>query len=92
MPSRTYNTLAAGKPIIGVADAKSELAQVIMEEKVGWVIPPHKPELLVNAILDAASDPDRLVTMGMRARAAAEQKYSLDQAVRDYSKIFSTGK
>jgi glycosyltransferase involved in cell wall biosynthesis len=89
MPSRTYNTLAAGKPIIGVADAKSELAQVITEEKVGWVVPPHKPDLLVEAILDAASDPDRLAAMGVRARAAAVQKYSLDQAVRDYFEVFN---
>jgi glycosyltransferase involved in cell wall biosynthesis len=91
MPSRTYNTLAAGKPIIGVADAKSELAQVIIEEEVGWVVPPHNPDLLVKAILDAASEPDRIAAMGMRARAAAVQKYSLDQAVRDYFEVFNAG-
>ena len=34
------NTLAAGKPMIGIAEPTSELARVIEEEKVGWVVPP----------------------------------------------------
>ena len=48
MPSRTYNTLAAGKPIIGIVDAGSELAQVIQEETVGWVVPPGRPDRAVR--------------------------------------------
>lgn len=90
MPGRTYNTLAAGKPMIGVADGQSELALVINEENVGWVVPPHKPELLVQAILDAESDRQRLIEMGVRARGAAEKKYSCDQAVEDYFAVFNS--
>jgi glycosyltransferase involved in cell wall biosynthesis len=36
MPSRTYNILAAGKPILALTDDGSELARVIEEEGVGW--------------------------------------------------------
>ena len=89
MPSRTYNTLAAGKPMIGVTDSDSELARVIREEDVGWVVPPHAPERLVEVILDAKSDLSRLQEMGMRARAAAEKKYSQAKAVDDYFDVFS---
>jgi colanic acid biosynthesis glycosyl transferase WcaI len=88
MPSRTYNTLAAGKPMIGVTDAESELARVIIEENVGWIVPPGQPDLLVKAILDASAEPQRLTEMGTRARAAAEEKYSLTKAVEDYFAVF----
>ena len=40
VPSRTYNILAAGKPIIAATDRDSELAMVIREEDVGWVVAP----------------------------------------------------
>ena len=38
VPSRLYNILAAGKPIIAAADAESELSRVVREERVGWVV------------------------------------------------------
>ncbi|MBV9209067.1 MAG: glycosyltransferase family 4 protein [Acidobacteria bacterium] len=90
MPSRTYNTLAAGKPMIGIADPRSELATVIEEEKVGWVVSPGEAEKLLEAIQAAESQPQLLHEMGLRARAAAESKYSLDKAVKDYLSVFET--
>ncbi len=88
MPSRTYNTLASGKPMIGIADPLSELARVIDEEQVGWVVPPGKQELLLKAISEAQSCPQQLALMGHRARLAAEKKYSLAKAVEDYLAVF----
>ncbi|HEX3100950.1 MAG TPA: glycosyltransferase family 4 protein, partial [Pyrinomonadaceae bacterium] len=40
MPSRTYNIMAVGKPILALTDDGSELAQVIDEDEVGWYIRP----------------------------------------------------
>lgn len=88
MPSRTYNTLASGKPMIGIADETSELARVIEEEQVGWLVPPGNQELLLKAILEAQSCPQQLALMGGRARLAAEKKYSLAKAVEDYLAVF----
>jgi colanic acid biosynthesis glycosyl transferase WcaI len=88
MPSRTYNTLAAGKPMIGIAEPTSELARVIEEEQVGWVVPPGQPELLLQAILEAQASRERLKEMGRRSRLAAEKKYSLAKALEDYLVVF----
>jgi glycosyltransferase involved in cell wall biosynthesis len=85
VPSRLYNFLAAGKPIIALADCGSEVDQVIREENVGWVVPPHDPERLAAVIGEAASDTERLQAMGRRARLAAETKYTLRQAVASYA-------
>ena len=53
MPSRTYNTLAVGKPILALTEAGSELALVVEEDSVGWVTPANEPEKLLETIYAA---------------------------------------
>lgn len=76
VPSRLYNILAAGKPLIVTADEESELAQVVREEEVGWVVPPRRPDLLTQAVVEAVSSPEKLAAMSRRARQVAETKYA----------------
>jgi colanic acid biosynthesis glycosyl transferase WcaI len=83
VPSRMYNIMAAGKPIIAVADDDSELALVVCEEKIGWVVRPGDKEGLVDAIRNAQSAPRKLKEMGERSRAAA-LKYSRSQVLESY--------
>jgi glycosyltransferase involved in cell wall biosynthesis len=85
MPSRTYNILAAGKPIIALTEPGSELSKVIDEERVGWHIIPRDPEALVRTIREANADHSRLKEMGSLARAAAVKKYSPATAVKKYA-------
>jgi colanic acid biosynthesis glycosyl transferase WcaI len=87
VPSRMYNIMAAGKPIIAVADAASELAQVIRDENIGWVVEPGNVEALKAAIDEAMGNPGRLIQMGLRARKAAEAKYSLEHAIASYMNL-----
>lgn len=89
VPSRMYNILASGKPIIAVADRDSELAQVVDEESVGWVIPPGVPDRFVAAILEAKLDSKARADMGTRARQAAEQKYSYSRVIAAYYSALS---
>lgn len=84
MPSRTYNILAAGKPILALTEPGSELAQVIADDNVGWAIPPREPEKLSAAIQEIYSKRSELKEMGERARKAGVEKYSTDVAVRGY--------
>lgn len=84
MPSRTYNILAAGKPILALTEPGSELAQVIEDDNVGWVVPPGDTEKLSAVIEEIYSKRDGLNEMGVRARHAGVEKYSTDVAVRAY--------
>jgi glycosyltransferase involved in cell wall biosynthesis len=87
VPSRTYNVLASGKPIVAVCDAEAELASVVREERVGWVIPPGRPEAIAASLLEAKANPALLIQMGRRARLAAQSKYTMTKVVEQYKTV-----
>lgn len=89
VPSRTYNLMAAGKPIIAVTREDSEVSLLVREENIGWVVPPFDAGNLVQAILDARSDAVRLRQMGVRAHAAATGKFSREKIVSEYCNMIS---
>lgn len=76
VPSRTYNLMAAGKPIIALVSGCSEVAMVVREEGIGWVVEPGQVEKVVQALQAARKDRRQLSEMGARARQAAEAEYS----------------
>jgi glycosyltransferase involved in cell wall biosynthesis len=84
MPSRTYNILAAGKPMLALTEEESELALVISDDNVGWTVPPGQPETLCNEIKEIYKGRSGLTAMGDRARRAALERYSLQAAVERY--------
>lgn len=85
MPSRTYNALAAGKPILALAEDGSEVARVIEEEDVGWVVAPGKTAELAALVREiATAAPEALEEMSRRARHAAVKNYSPGTALGAY--------
>jgi glycosyltransferase involved in cell wall biosynthesis len=89
VPSRMYNVMASGRPIIAAAGDTSELARVVAEEKIGWVTPPGDGEALAEAIRAARGEPAELDEMGARARGAAVSKYSRDAVIQRYCGAFA---
>jgi colanic acid biosynthesis glycosyl transferase WcaI len=84
VPSRMYNIMAVGKPIIAIAEYDSELAMVIEEEKIGWTVLPDNYMHLSEVILEAYSNHSTLVEMSGRARIAALTKYSAKLLINKY--------
>ena len=84
MPSRTYNILAAGKPILAITDAGSEVAQIVEEENIGWIAPPDDPAKLLQTIKNAYAERVSLDQMGKRSRQAALDKYGEKLAIDKY--------
>lgn len=84
VPSRTYNLMAAGRPIMAVVDADSEIARLVREESIGWVVGPTDAPGFVAAVEGAAADRVQLREMGRRARDAADSKYSRARVIEQY--------
>ena len=89
VPSRMYNMMAAGKPILAVTDAWSELATVVREENIGWVISSRNPSDIAECIVRAKQQPEVLLEMGQRARKAVVRDYSFNQTLRRYESLVS---
>ncbi len=89
IPSRTYNLMAAGKPILAAVDSHSEIAMIVREEQMGWVVASGDVDAFVNAVLEAKFDRGRLTAMGQRARQAAESKYARDHIVERYCQLLT---
>ncbi len=84
MPSRTYNILAVGKPILALAEKGSEVAKVVEEDSVGWVVPPNEPEMLLQTIFKIFNERADIEQLRKNSRKSALEKYSLEQAVIKY--------
>lgn len=84
MPSRTYNILASGRPILALTEQGSEIARVVEEDRVGWIVPPGDSEALIETVVEILDSKDRLSGMAVAARQSAVTKYSLDSALEKY--------
>jgi colanic acid biosynthesis glycosyl transferase WcaI len=87
VPSRVYNVLAAGKPLIVAADAGSEVGLLVREEEVGWVVEPGDARGLAAAIGEARSAPERRRAMGDRARRLGEARYSRQAVIEQWKSL-----
>lgn len=91
VPSRMYNVMAAGTPVIAIADARSELALMVSEHQCGWVLTPGDTQALEQLILylatpDGQADAQR---RGMAGRRAVEVAYTLDRVVKSYAALLT---
>jgi glycosyltransferase involved in cell wall biosynthesis len=89
VPSRTYNLMAAGKPVIALVSEASETAKVVREEGIGWVVEPGDVKKTVEVILWAKENREQLLDMGMRGREAAEQKYSPELILSQFDRVLA---
>lgn len=88
VPSRIYNLLAVGRPIIVTAEAHSEAALMLKEENIGWVARPEDPLDLAQTIRSAAADREGTLAKGRRAALIA-QRYTYDRAIASYRQVIS---
>lgn len=84
VPSRIYNILASGKPLLAIGDEDSEAALIIGEERIGWNVAAGQPEEIASIIAWAVEHQSEVVEMGTRARAAAEQRFQFDTSLSAY--------
>jgi glycosyltransferase involved in cell wall biosynthesis len=73
VPSRIYNQLAVGRPIIICSEPDAEAAMLMREEDIGWVVPPEDPEAIAQVISLAASTAANTTEKGHRAAIVASR-------------------
>jgi glycosyltransferase involved in cell wall biosynthesis len=84
VPSRFYNLLAVGRPVILLSEPDAEAALTVAENNLGWVVTPGSPQQLADAIRQAAVRSD--TSMAERAVAVANN-YSPGRALTSYAEL-----
>ena len=78
VPYKVYGVLAAGRPFIAMMEEAADVAQIARKEGVGFVIPPDDVDALVDVLLDAAGNQERLREMGRSALKLARERFDRD--------------
>jgi glycosyltransferase involved in cell wall biosynthesis len=84
VPSRLYNLLATGRPIIVLSESDAEHAQMLTEHDVGWVVAPTDPSALAQVIRAAAADPTAVTAKAHRAVDVIGERFTRAAGSRAY--------
>jgi glycosyltransferase involved in cell wall biosynthesis len=76
VPSRFYNLLAVGRPVVLVSEPEAEAALTVVENGLGWVVTPGRADQLAAAIRAASTSCD-----GALAERAVKAASKFDRSV-----------
>lgn len=89
VPSKTYNILAAGKPILYIGDPRSEVSLLIKENNIGWSFAPENTNELIEFLNLLSVDMRPLFKeMGTKAKLLSEQIYTEDKILKKYELLY----
>ncbi len=84
VPSKAYNYMAAGKPILFIGDENSEIDRCIKDFHIGYSVHSNSPEDLVKVINHIQVQKEELKLQGRRARFLAENIYSKENILNKF--------
>lgn len=88
VPSKVYNIMAAGKPVLYIGDDKSEVALMIREYDLGICFSPDEYDALESYLKSMSiSNIPELKKQGSKAREVAEKYYSQSVIMDKYHKF-----
>lgn len=86
VPSKSYNILAAGKPILFIGPKDSEIALMIKENNIGFCFEEGETEEIIKFLNSLSFETiPSLQRMGDKARKVAEQKYSKEKILQKFA-------
>ena len=74
------------RPVI--ASAVGGLSEIVSDQETGLLVPPEDPEALCNAMQHLLDNPGIAITMGIKGRQRAIEKFTLEQNVLQYENLY----
>ena len=87
-PSKVASILASGQAVLAVADERSELARIIIDNDCGWVVQPHDVEKFSGCI-GALLQPDVLLGKRNNAFALGQRFFGKDAVAAQWVRLFN---
>jgi colanic acid biosynthesis glycosyl transferase WcaI len=91
VPSKLYNFMAAGRPILGLAAAGSEVASLLEERRCGLAVPPDDPAAIAEAVRALRRSEDARRAFASNARAYVVEYFAKDRILRSYDELIEKG-
>jgi putative colanic acid biosynthesis glycosyltransferase WcaI len=76
VPSKTYTTLAAGRPVLAAIDPGTAIPRLLAESGAGLSVAPDDADQFTAAVAELVADPARLAAMGASGRRWVESAAS----------------
>ena len=87
VPSKLYNFMAAGRPILGLAEPGSEVAALLAERRCGVTAPPGDPAAIAAAVRSLKRDEASRRDCASQARAYVVEYCAKDRVLRAYDDL-----
>ncbi len=87
VPSKLYGIMASGKPIIFVGPEECEIAHIIKQQQIGYVIENGDTDGFVEAIVNLKNDSEFKSKLGNKSRLAFTKYYERKIATEKYYKL-----
>ena len=87
VPSKVYGILAAGRPVLFVGDPAGDLARIVTTQGCGIAVAVGDSAKLAAEIALLRDSPQRLASMGLKARELALSRYTSEHAVADWVRL-----
>ena len=87
VPSKTYSTLAAGRPVVAAVDQGTEVPRILAESGGGVSVEPDDADRFTEAIRALVADPGRATTMGAAGRRWVESAASPAAVAESYETL-----
>jgi len=83
-PSKTYNILASGHPILFVGKEDFELAEFITFYDIGWICSSSDSMKFQDLLIEILNNPAEIKKKGEKARMVAEKYFSKEEILNQY--------
>lgn len=87
VPSKLYAYMAAGRPILGLAPADSEVAALLLERGCGSAVPPDEPAGIAEAVRNLMRAPEKRRAHALSSRAQAVECFARDKVLGAYEEL-----
>lgn len=88
VPSKSYNIMAAGKPILMVGERDSEIALCVKEYDLGWIIESNNPVALKDAFELIYAQRESFSSIQNNARCVADTIFAKKAILDKYYQLF----
>ncbi len=89
VPSKTYSYMMAGKPVIAIMGANSDISKDLINNNAGYSMEVGELEKLVAAILELKENEQLRAEMGLNIKKVYAEKYTTEKCTSQYVELMS---